>query len=53
MATNQNEDRVKQATPNSINQKIEAETWNRIAEFGNKSSSEITERIHELEKDGT
>ncbi len=51
MATNQNEDRVKQATPNSINQKIEAETWNRIAEFGNKSCSEITDRINELEKE--
>jgi hypothetical protein len=51
MSTNQNEDRVKQATPSSINQKIEAETWNRIALFKNKSTSEITDRIHELEKE--
>jgi len=51
MATNQNEDRVKQATPSSINSKIEKDTWNNVSQYMNKSNDEITERIHQLEKE--
>lgn len=51
MATNQNEDRVNQATPSSINIKIEKDTWNNVSQYINKSSSEITERIHKVDKE--
>lgn len=44
-------DRVKEATPSTINAKIENEMWNRVSKYYNKSSDEITARIHELEKE--
>lgn len=46
-----NQDRVKEATPSSINQKIEADTWNRVASYTNKSEAEISARIRELDKE--
>ena len=52
MATSShNEDRVKEATPSSINQKIENDTWNRVGRYTNKSSPEISARINELNKE--
>jgi DNA-binding Lrp family transcriptional regulator len=53
MATinNQGKDRVKQATPSSINQKIESKTWHTVSEYVDKSKPELTERIHQLEKE--
>lgn len=50
-ATNQSEDRVKQATPSSINNKIENDTWNRVSQYMNKSKAEITDRIHKIDKE--
>ena len=47
----QNNDRVKNATPPSINQKIESDTWQRVAGFVNKSPQEISARIEELNKE--
>ncbi len=38
-------------SPNSVNEKIENETWNHVSHYQNKSASEITDRIHELEKE--
>lgn len=49
--TYQGEDKVKQATPSSVNKKIENETWQRVSEYINSSTDEITARIHELEKE--
>lgn len=46
-----NEDRVKEATPSSINQKIEADTWDRVASYANKNAAEISARIMELNKE--
>jgi DNA-binding Lrp family transcriptional regulator len=53
MATinNDGKDRVKQSTPSSINQKIEMKTWKEVSEYVDKSNQELTERIHELEKE--
>jgi hypothetical protein len=53
MATNTNEqdDRVIQATPSSINSKIETDTWNKVSQYMNKSNVEITERIHKVDKE--
>jgi len=34
--TSHDEDRVKEATPSSINQKIENETWERVESYFNK-----------------
>ena len=51
MAKDQNEDRVQQATPESINEKIESETWTRVAHYKSKSVTEISDRIDELEKE--
>ena len=47
----QGEDKVKQATPSSINEKIENETWQRVSKFINSNTDDITARIHELEKE--
>lgn len=49
--TNQQSDRVKEATPSSINWEIESKMWNRVALYANKGSEEISQRIHELEKE--
>lgn len=49
--TNQQADRVKEATSSSINWEIESKMWNRVALYANKSSEEISQRIHELEKE--
>ncbi len=49
--TSNNHDRVKEATPSSVNEKIEARTWQRIAEYSNKSVTEISSRIDELDKE--
>ena len=52
MATStQNEDRVKEATPPSINEKIENDTWQRVAGYANKTPQEISKRIDELDKE--
>ncbi len=49
--TNQQADRVKEATPSSINAEIESKMWIRVALYANKSAEEISQRIHELEKE--
>jgi hypothetical protein len=49
--TRQGEDKVKQATPSSTNQKIENQTWQRVSQYINRSTDEIMARIHELEKE--
>ncbi len=53
MATNSNQqhDRVKDATPTSINTKIERDTWQRVASYSGKSEAEISARIEELNKE--
>ncbi len=52
MATSQpNQDRVKEATPSSINEKIERETWLRVASYEDKTVEEISARIEELNKE--
>lgn len=45
------QDRVKEATPPSINKKIESDTWLRIGSYANKSVEEISARIKELENE--
>lgn len=45
------EDRVKNATPSSINEKIDRDTWLRISNYLNKSEAELSSRIQELEKE--
>lgn len=47
----QNQDRVKEATPSSINEKIERETWQRVASYENKSVEAVSARIEELNKE--
>ena len=47
----QNQDRVKEATPSSINEKINRDTWERISRYSNKSPEAISARINELEKE--
>lgn len=49
--TSHDEDRVKEATPSSINQKIENDTWQRISSYIGKSEAEISARIKELNKE--
>lgn len=49
--TDKQVDRVKEATPSSINAAIENKMWNRVALYANKRSEEISLRIHELEKE--
>jgi hypothetical protein len=52
MATStQNEDRVKEATPQSINEEIEKDTWQRVKAYANRSPEEISARINELDKE--
>jgi hypothetical protein len=52
MATSShNHDRVKEATPSSINEKIERKTWQRIASYESKSIEEVSARIEELSKE--
>ncbi len=53
MSTNtfEQKDRVKEATPSTINQEIENKMWSTVAQYINKSPEEITTRIHELEKE--
>ena len=46
--TSHDEDRVKEATPSSINKKIERETWLRVASYESKSVEEVSARIEEL-----
>ena len=48
-ASTNNEDRVREATPESINEKIENDTWTRVASYANKSPQEISARINELD----
>jgi hypothetical protein len=50
-AKNEQEDRVKQATPGSINEKIENETWRHVAQYAGRSAAEITERIQKVDKE--
>jgi DNA-binding Lrp family transcriptional regulator len=47
----QNKDRVKKATPTFINQKIERDSWQRVAGYVNKSPEEISARIDKLNKE--
>jgi len=49
--THEGADRVKQATPSSINQKIENETWQNVSGYINSNGNEITARLHQLEKE--
>lgn len=49
--TSQNEDRVREATPSSINEKIEVEMWRRIASYSGKNSDEVSARIKQLDKE--
>lgn len=53
MVTNtyQQNDRVQEATPTSINKKIEINTWQRVASFYGKSEAEISARIKELNQE--
>jgi hypothetical protein len=44
-------DRVKEAIPNSVNEKIERDTWQRVADYANKSKEQISTRIEELNKE--
>lgn len=46
-----NDDRVKQASPSQMNQKIERETWKRVAEYSNRSAEELSARIKQLDKE--
>lgn len=46
--TSHDEDRVKEATPASINEKLERETWLRVASYETKSKEEVSARIEEL-----
>lgn len=50
-ATRQDHDKVKKATPSSINEKIESRTWQRVSEYEDKSDFEISARINELNKE--
>jgi len=52
MATSkQSVDRVQEATPASINEKTESDTWTRAPHYRNKPVSEISRRIRELERE--
>jgi hypothetical protein len=44
-------DRVVKATPQSINEKIEAKIWENVADYADKSPAEISKRIEELDKE--
>src|SRR5690606_24030673 len=47
----QSADRVKRATPAALNEKIQEETWDRLASYANKSYEEVSRRIRELDKE--
>ena len=47
----ENKDRVQQATPSSINEKIEADTWQRVQSYTNSNKDEISARIRKLDKE--
>ncbi len=49
--TNEQDDRVREATPSPINSKIEKDTWTNLSQYMNKSNAEITERIHKVDKE--
>lgn len=49
--TTHNHDRVKEATPSSVNDKIETDTWRRVGSYADKSSDEISARIKVLNKE--
>jgi len=49
--TNQQNDRVKDATPSPFNAKIERDTWQRVASYYGKTEAEISARITELDKE--
>ena len=46
-----NDDRVKEATPTSINEKIENDTWTRVGSYATRSSDEVSARIEEVDKE--
>ena len=46
-----NNDRVQQATSSSTNRQIEAETWERVAAYRDKTPEEISARIEELNEE--
>ena len=48
---NQVKDRVKEATPSSINEDIEREMWNRVGKLSVAGNHAITKRITELEEE--
>lgn len=49
--TNQQDDRVREATPVSINEQIDNDTWQRVACYSGKSHTAISARIEELNKE--
>ena len=49
--TSHDDDRVREATPSSINEKIERETWLRIANYEGKSVEAVSARIEELNRE--
>jgi hypothetical protein len=50
-SSTQNQDRVKEATPSSINEKIEADTWHRVADYTNRNAAVISARINKLDRE--
>lgn len=50
-AISQQHDRVVKATPQSLNEEIEMEMWERVEDYVDKSPAEISKRIEELEKE--
>ncbi len=52
MATiTQNHDRVNEATPSSLNEKIKTEAWQQVAAYAGKSNADISARIETLNKE--
>jgi hypothetical protein len=47
----QEHDRVVKATPQTVNEEIEMEMWNRVKDYVDKSSAEISKRIEDLDKE--
>ena len=50
-ALSNNEDRVKEATPASINEKIENDTWTRVGSYTKRTPDEVSARIDEVDKE--
>ncbi len=50
-SSNQQADRVREATPASINNQIEVQMWNRVSTYIGKTPRQLSERIDELEKE--